>query len=116
MPGDKRLAFLPGEAGDRALRARLLAGEDAAFEEVYRLHGPAVLRFLTGVLGDAALVQDALQETFIAVFRNLRALKAVTRIDSWLFRVAIRRGLNALRARIWRALAEAKHETGPATF
>lgn len=99
MAADPRnsIAFLPGPAGDRALVARLEAGEDEAFRECYEAHAPPLLRLLVRVLRNRALAEEVLQETFISAFRGISQFRGETRLATWLTGIALRRGLNALR-------------------
>lgn len=59
-------------ASDDDLVARLRAGTDAAFAELFEAHAPAVRRFAHGLASDASQAEDITAETF---FRVLQALK-----------------------------------------
>ncbi len=91
------ILFLPGEIGDRALRIRLIAGEDNAYRECYELHAPKLLRLLTGILRNQARAEEVLQETFIAAFRSISRFRGEVSIGSWLARIATNRAYNAIR-------------------
>jgi RNA polymerase sigma-70 factor (ECF subfamily) len=58
--------------------------------------GPALLRFLRRMVGDADLAEDLLQETFVAAFRH-RAGARPESARGWLFTIAANRARNALR-------------------
>jgi RNA polymerase sigma-70 factor (ECF subfamily) len=62
--------------------------------------GPALLRFLRRMVGDADLAQDLLQETFVAAFRH-RAGARPESARGWLFTIAANRARNALRDGAW---------------
>jgi RNA polymerase sigma-70 factor (ECF subfamily) len=94
---DETVLYLPGEIGDRALRTRLIAGEDSAYQECYQLHAPKLLRLLTGILRNKARAEEALQETFIAAFRSIAGFRGEVSIAIWLARIATNRAYNALR-------------------
>jgi hypothetical protein len=49
--------------------------EGMSFEEIYSKYVDAVYRFLKFKLGDEHLVEDVLQETFLAVYENLQKIK-----------------------------------------
>jgi RNA polymerase sigma-70 factor (ECF subfamily) len=91
------IVFLPGEIGDRALRTRLIAGEDAAYRECYQLHAPKLLRLLTGILRNQARAEEVLQETFIAAFRGISRFRGEVSIATWLARIATNRAYNVIR-------------------
>ena len=91
------VAFLKGAPGDRALVARLLAGEDHAYRECYESHAPTLLRVVGRMLRNRAMAEEIVQETFVAAFRTLGTFREEVRLSSWLTGIAVRRALNALR-------------------
>jgi RNA polymerase sigma-70 factor, ECF subfamily len=96
-PPSSRLALLPGAAGDRALVARLLAGEEQAFRDCYDTHAPKTMSLLVRMLRDRAKAEEVLQETFVAVFRKIGQYRGAARFGTWITGIAIRRALNVLR-------------------
>jgi RNA polymerase sigma-70 factor (ECF subfamily) len=97
MKRDENLLFLPGALGERALRARLCAGEDAAFRECYEQYAPKLMRILLRIVRNQAMAEEVLQETFIAAFRSIGQFRGEVGISSWLTRIAVNRAYNALR-------------------
>lgn len=97
VPPSRSIALLPGPAGDRALVARLLAGEEQAFRDCYELHAPRTLALLVRMLRDGAQAEEILQETFVAVFKKVRQYRGEARFGTWIGGIAVRRALNALR-------------------
>lgn len=91
------MRFLPGAAGERALVARMLAGEESAFRECYEQYAPALMRTLWRVLRNAALAEEILQDSFVAAFRNLPGFRSEARLATWLTGIALRRALNGVR-------------------
>ena len=63
------------------------------------LRTPAILRFLTDLLGDHAAAADATQETFVRAFRRLDTLRGTDRIAPWLFGIARNVSLEHKKAR-----------------
>jgi RNA polymerase sigma-70 factor (ECF subfamily) len=94
---DEAILFLPGELGERALRARLIAGEDAAYRECYEQHAPKLMRLLTGMLRNTARAEEVLQETFVAAFRSIGRFRGEVGLSTWLARIATNRAYNAIR-------------------
>jgi RNA polymerase sigma-70 factor (ECF subfamily) len=111
LANDKRIAYLPGPSGDRALSARLLRGEERAMVELYEIHAPRLLRLLSRFMSDSALADDALQETFISAFQSLSKLRGVDNLRAWLARIAVRKALNQLRSSSRRTRAESQERT-----
>ncbi len=94
---DETILFFPGEIGERALRARLVAGDDAAYEDCYQRYAPKLMRLLIGILHNKARAEEILQDTFIAAFRSVGRFRGEVSILSWLARIATNRAYNVLR-------------------
>lgn len=94
---EETILFLPGELGDRALRARLTAGEDTAYRECYQQFAPRLLRLLLGILRNKARAEEILQETFIAAFRGIARFRGEVSVATWLARIATNRAYNSIR-------------------
>jgi len=84
---------------DAELIRRWRAGADAALATLLRRHERAVFGFLHRLLGDRHEAEDAAQETFLIVVRKLRGYRERGHFKSWLYRIAHREGLRALRRR-----------------
>ncbi len=67
---------------------RALAPDEVA--EIYRRHGPKLLRRCRAVLRDPALADDALQEVFVRLLRHGAGYREAEAKLSWLCRVADR--------------------------
>lgn len=98
---------------DAALLERLHAGDSTAFEALFLRHYPTVYRVVYGVVSNAQEAEDLAQETFTALYRQPPRLDGPNALGAWLYRVALNRGFNALRAAQrmqrehgWAALAE----------
>lgn len=63
---------LDAAAEDRALLARLRAGEDAAFGELFARHSSAVRRLAFGLASDRAEAEDITAEAFFRVLQAIR--------------------------------------------
>lgn len=94
---EEAVLYFPGEIGDRALRTRLLAGEEAAFRDCYHEFSPRLMRLLTGILRNNAKAEEILQDTFVAAFRGIARFRAEVSIGTWLARIATNRAYNAIR-------------------
>ena len=97
MSQNRDIVFLPGEIGERALRTRLVAGDDAAYRECYQLHAPKLMRLLTGILRNKARAEEVLQETFVAAFRSIASFRGEVSVSTWLARIATNRAYNVIR-------------------
>ena len=72
------------------------ARHEATVAELYRLHGPAVYRRCRRLLKNSELAQDATQEVFCRLVRNLHKLQDHDLV-AWVYRVATNHCLNMLR-------------------
>jgi RNA polymerase sigma-70 factor (ECF subfamily) len=98
MSESEKIHSLPGELGERALAARLHAGEAAACRAFYQTHAPRLLRLLLRLLrGERALAEEALQQAFAEAFAAL-ARRPVESPAALLTAIAVRRGQNAARS------------------
>ena len=86
--------------GDEArLVERLKAGEEAAFEELVRAHGPRMLAIARRFLPSEADAEDAFQDALLSVFRSVAAFAAESRLGTWLHRITVNAALMRLRTR-----------------
>ncbi len=69
--------------------ARARRGDETAFEELMRMHERQVLRTALRLLGRLEDAQDAAQEVFLRLYRNLRILESLSEIRPWLYRVTV---------------------------
>lgn len=85
------LARAPGAPGASAEAER-------AFTALSARMRPELLRFVTVLVrGDVHRANDLVQDTFLSAWRHLPALRDVEKLRSWLYRVAYRNAMSALR-------------------
>jgi RNA polymerase sigma-70 factor (ECF subfamily) len=79
---------------------------------VVGLYGGQVLAFAVNVLGNREDAEDAVQESFIQVFRNLGSYDPGRSFKTWIFTIVYRRCLDMLKKkkRFRAAFEKAKHE------
>lgn len=82
---------------DLVLRAK--NGDSAAFGQLVRRHQQRIYRLIVHVVKDQAEAEDVTQETFVRAFRALHRFDGRSEPYTWLYRIALNLGLNALRAR-----------------
>ena len=102
-----RLAPLPAPRRDPdgELVVRVASGDSGAFEALYERYVRPVYALALRRLGDRDSAEDAVQETFAAVWRSARTYKpARGPAAPWLFSIARNAAVDRLRARV--ALAE----------
>jgi RNA polymerase sigma-70 factor, ECF subfamily len=106
-----RRATRIGPAIDRSLIDRARNGDLDAFESIVRARMDAVYRLTSAILGNEADARDAAQETFVAVWRQLRRLREPEKFDAWLQRVAVIASRMTMRARTRRRIREIPSST-----
>ena len=87
------------ELSETFIVLRAQAGDVEAFDELYRIYAPVLLRHLQQVIGDADRAEDALQDVFVLVYRKLRWLRDPASLRPWLYRLTTRHALRLLRTR-----------------
>jgi len=99
------------------LRAIAADRDRPAFEELYRRYAPWLTARMRGRCADAGIVDDVVQETFLAVWRGTARHREEGFSDDaagWLWRIAARRLVDALRGdgargRLRQALSRLRH-------
>ena len=76
----------PEDSDDELVKA-YLAGQQQAFEELYRRHAQKLLTFLAGEVG-RGWAEDLLQETFSRLLTSLHRYDPRGHFSSYLFRIA----------------------------
>ena len=90
---------MPRGRSDEALVARVRAGDDRAFELIFDRYHRGLLAFCAHMLGNRDEAEDALQHSFMAAYRAMRATDGAIRLKAWLYTIARNRCLSVLRAR-----------------
>ncbi|MBL8231323.1 MAG: sigma-70 family RNA polymerase sigma factor [Bryobacterales bacterium] len=78
---------------------RARTGDHEAFEQILTAHQRPVLRIAMRLLGNPEDAQDAAQEAFLRLYRNLDQLRARKDFAPWLYRITTNVCLDMLRAR-----------------
>lgn len=84
---------------EAALVARLRAGDEDAYETLFRAHAGAMLAVARRYLGDTDEAADAVQDAFVSAFRAMPGFAGTARLGTWLHRITVNACLFRLRAR-----------------
>ena len=101
--GGRREATVAGAAvgeavlDDGMLMAGVVAEQMDAFEALYRLYHPRLVRFLDGMTRRPALVEEILDDTMLVVWRRAHTWLPTAKVSTWIFGIAYRQALKALR-------------------
>nr|WP_202469359.1 RNA polymerase sigma factor [Streptomyces sp. SID2888] len=89
-------------------------GDRRAFEELYRRYAPWLTARLRGRCADRGVVDDVVQETFLAIWRGTARYREDGDVAGWIWRVGARRLVDTLRGdgargRLRQTLARLRH-------
>jgi RNA polymerase sigma-70 factor (ECF subfamily) len=90
----------PERSSDEVLMSQVARGSPDALEALYDRYAAAVLGICLKVVGDRALAEDALQETFWRVWKNASSYRAERGTPAgWLSRIARNLAIDSYRRR-----------------
>lgn len=84
--------------GEACLIGRVAAGDRRAFEALYRAYFPRLTRFLQRMTRSAALIEEIVNDTLLAVWRKAATFDGSSKVSTWVFAIAYRRACKALQA------------------
>ncbi len=77
----------PAVRSDAELALAWRAGEDGAFDEVYRRHAEALFGTAVGLVRDRSGASDVVHDTFLRAATRIAALRDPGRLRAWLFAI-----------------------------
>ena len=102
---------------DDDLLAALRAGDEQAFVALVRRHHSAMLRLATGYVPSAAIAEEVVQDTWLAVLRGISGFEGRSTLRTWLLRIVVNRARTAgLRERRTVAVADPEPAVDPSRF
>ena len=93
----RELTRADAPAGEDELVRRVVAGERAAFEDIYRRYADRVFALLTRLVGPDREREDLLQEVFIRLHPALARFRGDCALGTLIFRIATRVAIDRLR-------------------
>lgn len=82
---------------DRSLLADVGEGDRAALRELYTRHAPWLMFRLRRRCSDRGMVEEVVQDTFVAIWRGARSYSGAGEVAAWMWGIAIRRLIDHLR-------------------
>ncbi|MBN9382978.1 MAG: sigma-70 family RNA polymerase sigma factor [Chitinophagaceae bacterium] len=89
---------------EKILVRRLVAGELAAFNEIYSLYFHPVYSNAVKITRDTAVAEDILQEVFITLWEKRTTIDPERSLAGWLFVLCYHRSINILKRRLRESL------------
>ena len=77
---------------------RLRAGEDSAYRRLVRRYHAVLVGVASGVIGSRAQAEEVVQDSWIAVYNNIKSFEGRSSLASWIYTIV----LNRARTRIGR--------------
>jgi len=84
---------------DVALVRRSQRGDGDAFGLLVARHARSILSVTTRMLGPVGDAEDVAQETFVSAYKALAGFQFESKFSTWLYRIAVNKCTDALRAR-----------------
>jgi len=82
---------LPPDHPDRELVGRLLGGDERAFTELVRAWYGPLMRMARNFVASEAVAEEAVQETWLEVFKGLERFEGRSSLRTWVFRILMNR-------------------------
>ena len=85
----------PAAIDETRLIERIVAQDLRAFELLARIYHPRLTRFLTNILRRPQLVEEALNDTLMVVWKKPEKFNGTSKVSTWIFAIAYRVALKA---------------------
>ena len=86
-----------GDAGEVDLVARIARGDRSAFDRLYRAYLPRLARFLQQVTRRPQAIEEVVNDTMLVVWRKAATYTSESKVSTWIFAIAYRRGLKLVK-------------------
>ena len=80
-----------------ALLARMIAGDNTAFEAFVRIYSGRLLVVARRILRNEEDANDAVQDAFLSAFKGLSQFKEQAQLGTWLYRIVVNAAFGRLR-------------------
>ena len=75
------------------------SGREAEFERIFNDYRDMALRVAYGILRDRQRAEDAVQEAFVRIFRNLPSFEGRSSLKTWVYRISVNAALDLIPSR-----------------
>src|SRR5579864_9564657 len=87
------------EISDAAVVAQVLAGDKEAFRLLVDRHTRSIYSVAWRMTGNHQDAEEIVQETFLRAYRSLHSFELRSSFSTWLYRIAVNRSLDFLKAK-----------------
>ncbi len=88
----------PADENAATLVARAQAGDQGAFEQIYRAHVGRVFGICLRMLSDQPRAEELTQRIFVRAWMKLNSFRGESSFSSWLYRLSVNMVLNELQS------------------
>jgi RNA polymerase sigma-70 factor (ECF subfamily) len=74
-------------------------GDVSAFEDIYRAFSSAVYTIAIGITRDRGDAEEAAQDVFLKVHRNLKSFRFGSSLGTWIYKITVNAAVNVYRRR-----------------
>jgi RNA polymerase sigma-70 factor (ECF subfamily) len=101
----------PPRVPDAELVERCQTGDTAAWRALHERYAPAIHRFIAALGIPPEEREDAEQDVFVAVYRNLARFRGEAQLSTWIYRIAVRHAIRLGRQRRLKGLLSSEPVT-----
>jgi RNA polymerase sigma-70 factor, ECF subfamily len=101
------------EITDAAVVAQVLAGEKEAFRLLMDRHTRSIYSVAYRMTGNQQDAEEIVQETFLRAYRSLQRFELRSSFSTWLYRIAVNRSLDFLKAKKMTDTYQITENAGP---
>ncbi len=101
---------------DRVLVEDCWKGDLSAFERLYLRHGGRMKSLACNLLGNASDAEDAVQESFLKIYRGIRSFQGQSSFSTWIYRILVNTCLDIRRKRRGQEIPEGEINTDRPQF
>jgi RNA polymerase sigma-70 factor (ECF subfamily) len=100
MPETTGRTVLPERDDSRELEllSRVQRGDRAAFSKLYKQYHPRLYGYLLRFLSNPAMAEEVLDDVMFVVWKDARKFQRKAAVSTWIFGIAYRKALTAIRA------------------
>jgi RNA polymerase sigma-70 factor (ECF subfamily) len=95
--GQRREIASSPSRGEARLIVRIADGDLRAFEELYRIYHKRLTRFIVNMIHRPHVAEEVFNDTMLVVWRRAGAYDGASKVSTWIFAIAYRRALSAMR-------------------
>ncbi|MBD3285708.1 sigma-70 family RNA polymerase sigma factor [candidate division WOR-3 bacterium] len=86
---------------------------EKALEKIYENHVPMVYNLCYRMLGNRADAQDATQDAFVKVYRNLDKFRGRAKLSTWIYRITMNHCIDRLRRKRLKTVQISEMQASP---